>query len=60
MAFILVCEDDAAVRGILRRALEHDGHTVSVADKALRRLDVDGTPGALSPVPQRLGSPSWT
>jgi DNA-binding response OmpR family regulator len=41
VAFILVCEDDAAVRGILRRALEHDGHTVSVAataDSLLRQL----------------------
>ncbi|MFE2571363.1 response regulator transcription factor [Streptomyces mirabilis] len=41
MAFILVCEDDAAVRGILKRALEHDGHTVSVAstaDSLLRQL----------------------
>ncbi|MFJ9097872.1 response regulator transcription factor [Streptomyces sp. NPDC102405] len=46
MAFILVCEDDAAVRDILRRALEHDGHTVSVAataDSLLRQL---------APVPQ--------
>jgi DNA-binding response OmpR family regulator len=46
VAFILVCEDDAAVRGILRRALEHDGHTVSVAataDSLLRQL---------APVPQ--------
>ncbi|MCZ0983496.1 response regulator transcription factor [Streptomyces diastatochromogenes] len=41
MAFIMVCEDDAAVRGILRRALEHDGHTVCVAataDSLLRQL----------------------
>ncbi|MEU8590857.1 response regulator transcription factor [Streptomyces sp. NPDC048664] len=42
MAFILVCEDDAAVRDVLRRALEHDGHTIAVvstADGLLRRLD---------------------
>ncbi|MGA4538836.1 response regulator transcription factor [Uniformispora flossi] len=41
MAFIVVCEDDAAVRGVLKRALEHDGHTVSVAATAeslLRQL----------------------
>ncbi|MGW3099562.1 response regulator transcription factor [Streptomyces sp. NPDC001102] len=41
MAFIMVCEDDAAVRSVLRRALEHDGHTVSVAataDSLLRQL----------------------
>ncbi|MFD7341361.1 response regulator transcription factor [Streptomyces violascens] len=41
MAFIMVCEDDAAVRGVLKRALEHDGHTVSVAataDSLLRQL----------------------
>src|SRR3954452_17123769 len=37
----MVCEDDAAVRGVLKRALEHDGHTVSVAataDSLLRQL----------------------
>ena len=42
MALILVCEDDAAVRDLLKRALEHDGHTVSVASSAdglLRRLE---------------------
>ncbi|MER0448408.1 response regulator transcription factor [Streptomyces sp. Edi4] len=41
MAFIMVCEDDAAVRGILKRALEHDGHSVGVsatADGLLRQL----------------------
>ncbi|MFD8421416.1 response regulator transcription factor [Streptomyces sp. NPDC059466] len=41
MAFIMVCEDDAAVRGVLKRALEHDGHDVSVAataDSLLRQL----------------------
>ncbi|MFD9586223.1 response regulator transcription factor [Streptomyces sp. NPDC059980] len=41
MAFIMVCEDDAAVRGILKRALEYDGHTVTVAataDSLLRQL----------------------
>ena len=46
MAFILVCEDDAAVRGILRRALEHDGHTASVADTA------DSLLRQLAPLPQ--------
>ncbi|WP_433917657.1 response regulator transcription factor [Streptomyces canus] len=46
MAFILVCEDDAAVRDILRRALEHDGHTVSVAPTAGSLLR------QLAPVPQ--------
>ncbi|WP_037606237.1 response regulator transcription factor [Streptacidiphilus rugosus] len=42
MAFVVVCEDDAAVRGVLRRALEHDGHTVAcaaTADGLLRQLD---------------------
>ncbi|GHD91068.1 response regulator transcription factor [Streptomyces naganishii] len=42
MAFIVVCEDDAAVRDILKRALEHDGHTVAVAptaDSLLRHLE---------------------
>lgn len=46
MAFIVVCEDDARVRDVLKRALEHDGHTVSgasTADSLLRQLD---------PVPQ--------
>ncbi|MFE0515254.1 response regulator transcription factor [Streptomyces sp. NPDC058964] len=42
MAFIVVCEDDAAVRDVLKRALEHDGHTVAVAstaDSLLRHLE---------------------
>ncbi|ROO87564.1 winged helix family two component transcriptional regulator [Actinocorallia herbida] len=42
MAFIVVCEDDAAVRDLLKRVLEHDGHTVSVtgtADRLLRNLE---------------------
>ncbi|WP_333772420.1 response regulator transcription factor [Streptomyces sp. IBSBF 3136] len=42
MALIVVCEDDAAVRDVLKRALEHDGHTVAVAstaDSLLRNLD---------------------
>ncbi|MGY4979032.1 response regulator transcription factor [Streptomyces sp. 900105755] len=46
MAFIVVCEDDAAVRDVLKRALEHDGHTVALAataDSLLRHLE---------PVPQ--------
>ncbi|MGW7421734.1 response regulator transcription factor [Streptomyces sp. NPDC054813] len=46
MTFIVVCEDDAAVRDVLKRALEHDGHTVAVAstaDSLLRQLE---------PVPQ--------
>ncbi|MER6083876.1 response regulator transcription factor [Streptomyces sp. NPDC001833] len=46
MAFIVVCEDDAAVRDVLKRALEHDGHTVAVAstaDSLLRQVE---------PVPQ--------
>jgi two-component system response regulator MprA len=42
VALIVVCEDDAAVRDVLRRALEHDGHTVAVAstaDSLLRQLE---------------------
>jgi two-component system response regulator MprA len=42
VASITVCEDDAAVRDVLKRVLEHDGHTVSTAgtaDGLLRRLD---------------------
>ncbi|MEV7684596.1 response regulator transcription factor [Streptomyces bungoensis] len=42
MAFIVVCEDDAAVRDVLKRALEHDGHKVAVAstaDSLLRHLE---------------------
>ncbi|WP_034262243.1 response regulator transcription factor [Actinospica robiniae] len=42
MPLILVCEDDPTVRSVLKRALEHDGHTVSVAataDSLLRRLE---------------------
>ncbi|WP_042365230.1 response regulator transcription factor [Streptacidiphilus neutrinimicus] len=42
MAFIVVCEDDAAVRDVLRRSLEHDDHTVAVAptaDSLLQQLE---------------------
>ncbi|MGQ4417534.1 response regulator transcription factor [Streptomyces sp. SAS_269] len=42
MAFIMVCEDDAAVRDVLKRALERDGHTIAVAytaDSLLRHLE---------------------
>ncbi|MGV9561256.1 response regulator transcription factor [Streptomyces sp. NPDC003480] len=45
MAFIMVCEDDAAVRDVLKRALEHDGHTIAVATTA------DGLLRHLEPVP---------
>ncbi|WP_406438781.1 response regulator transcription factor [Streptomyces sp. NBC_00631] len=48
MAFIMVCEDDAAVRDVLRRALEHDGHTIAVASTA------DGLLRQLAPVPQLI------
>ncbi|MFC5905812.1 response regulator transcription factor [Streptacidiphilus monticola] len=46
MALISVCEDDAAVRDVLRRALEHDGHTVLPAATA------DGLLGRLDPAPE--------
>ncbi|WP_329467392.1 response regulator transcription factor [Streptomyces sp. NBC_01431] len=48
MAFIMVCEDDAAVRGVLRRALELDGHSVSVAVTAESLLQ------QLAPAPPQL------
>ena len=38
----MVCEDDVAVCDVLKRALEHDGHTVAVAftaDSLLRRRE---------------------
>ena len=38
----MVCEDDAAVRDVLKRALEYDGHTIAVAstaDSLLRHLE---------------------
>ncbi|GAB3582793.1 response regulator transcription factor [Calidifontibacter terrae] len=41
MALVAVCEDDAAVRDVLKRALEHDGHEVvlaATADQLLSRL----------------------
>lgn len=41
----MVCEDDAAVRDVLKRALEHDGHTIAVATTA------DGLLRHLEPVP---------
>src|SRR5581483_12515872 len=31
MAKVALCEDDAAVRSVIRRALERDGHTVATA-----------------------------
>jgi two-component system response regulator MprA len=42
VASIVVCEDDAAIRDVLRRVLEHDGHAVSgapTADSLLRQLE---------------------
>jgi two-component system response regulator MprA len=46
VARVVVCEDDPALRGLLRRALEGDGHSVvATADGA-------GLLGQLEPVPQ--------
>lgn len=42
MARVAVCEDDRALRGLLRRALQRDGHSVVAAETAgelLSRLD---------------------
>jgi DNA-binding response OmpR family regulator len=42
MARVVVCEDDRALRGVLRRALERDGHSVVAAASGaelLERLD---------------------
>ncbi|MCX3063687.1 response regulator transcription factor [Streptomyces beihaiensis] len=44
MAHITVCEDDAAVSGVLKRALEHDGHDVAVAPTAGSLLRNLGAP----------------
>lgn len=38
MARVAVCEDDAAVRSVLRRALEGDGYEVLTTDTAARLL----------------------
>ncbi|MFE4698878.1 response regulator transcription factor [Streptomyces sp. NPDC056738] len=48
MAFIMVCEDDAAVRGVLKRALEHDGHRIAVTPTAAGLL------GNLEPTPHLI------
>jgi two-component system response regulator MprA len=38
MARVLVCEDDAAVRSVVRRALERDGHQVLTAATGMQLL----------------------
>lgn len=45
MARILLADDDAATRDLVRRALEGDGHAVTVTEdgaEALERLQADG------------------
>ena len=47
MARILIAEDEEAVRGFVRRALELDGHEVTLASDGAAALDVlvsDGLP----------------
>jgi DNA-binding response OmpR family regulator len=46
MASISVCEDDRALRGVLRRALEGDGHSVVATSTGSELL------GQLDPAPQ--------
>ncbi|TDW22635.1 response regulator transcription factor [Kribbella kalugense] len=46
MASIAVCEDDRALRGVLRRALEGDGHSVVATSTG------SGLLGQLEPAPQ--------
>ena len=38
MARILLADDDSATRELVRRALEHDGHTLSVAEDGSEAL----------------------
>jgi CheY-like chemotaxis protein len=47
MARILLADDDAATRDLVRRALEADGHTVHVTQDGSEALEaVEGTGGA--------------
>jgi CheY-like chemotaxis protein len=39
MALILIADDDAATRDLLRRALESDGHTVTIASDGSEALE---------------------
>ena len=43
MATILLADDDAAVRDLVRRALSADGHTVHVTQDGLEAFDCLGT-----------------
>ncbi|WP_425551837.1 response regulator [Kribbella jejuensis] len=38
MAKVAVCEDDRALRGVLRRALESDGHSVAASATGVELL----------------------
>ena len=46
MATILLADDDAAVRDLVRRALSADGHTVHVTQDGVEALDCLGTNAA--------------
>ncbi|CCB67269.1 MULTISPECIES: response regulator [unclassified Hyphomicrobium] len=43
MATILLADDDAAVRDLVRRALTSEGHKVQVTQDGLEALDILGT-----------------
>ncbi len=45
MATILLADDDAAVRDLVRRALTSEGHTVHVTQDGLEALDALGSDG---------------
>jgi DNA-binding NtrC family response regulator len=46
MATILLADDDAAVRDMVRRALSSDGHTVQVTQDGVEALEAFGASGA--------------
>lgn len=46
MATILLADDDAAVRNLVRRALTSDGHAVHVTQDGLEALDMLGASAA--------------
>lgn len=47
MARIILADDDAAMRDLAKRALQADGHTVSVAQDGQEALDaIEADPGA--------------
>ncbi len=47
MARVLLAEDEAPVREMVKHALAGDGHTVTTAQDGQEALDIIGAPGAI-------------